>query len=192
MASIPLRYGLRGFIKKIIQCFQAFFMLYFKQHQEGISMRDTQRQKLYNAEKSVFGDAMYEEVLSFAQCQTIVERIKAGQYYQSQKGYKSLKLKAGQGREKAYYRARNRMISLPPWARNMFVICHEVAHCVAHKTIGESGGHHASFCTHYANLVAEHITEFQAQELIRAYDRHGVLYQPSKLTFNLPEIKTAC
>jgi putative metallohydrolase (TIGR04338 family) len=146
-------------------------------------MRDTQRSKVYSAERKAFGS--FEEVYSFNDCKAILSIVKDGSYYRSVNGYRHVKLKDGRGRRSACYQPDTKTIKLPKWSRNDFVIMHEIAHSLAHRTVGEGehAGHHASFCTHYANLIHEQVGNQYAIKLINEFKSGRVLYQESKLIF---------
>lgn len=147
-------------------------------------MRDTQRSKVYKSEDQAF-KGLYGEEFSFDELGLYLECVKNSNYYRSQKGFKTLSLKRTYGRKGACYKPRFKTVEFSKNTRTRFIVCHEVAHSLAHKTVGNAAGHHASFCTHYANLVSEMICPAQAAWLIKAFDKNKVLYQKSNLIFDI-------
>jgi hypothetical protein len=72
-------------------------------------------------------------------------------------------------------------ISLPRWAKNALVICHEMTHVIAPQVSidGVSNmvdGHGYKFCTLYLKLVEEFVGSFARQRLYMYMDLCGVDY----------------
>ena len=151
--------------------------------------RDTQRRRLYSAEREAFKKNNVP-IFDLLKSKEYVSTIISSEYYTSHGGWKRVRVKDGRGCRSAYYFPDDRAIALPKWARKPWVIIHEMAHCLTHKTVDDSVGHHGSFCTHYANLVAELMGTDDARTLVAMFKKHRVLYQEHNLTFTLvPEQK---
>ena len=145
--------------------------------------RDSQRSKVYKAENQVFS-FKEEKLETMAQAQLVVNEVINSDYYKSNKGWKRVKLSDGRGSRRAFYYYDDRRVSLPKGSRMRWVIIHEMAHCLTHKTVGDDVGHHGSFCTHYANMVSELIGVDKARELTKAFRRNKVLYQAQSIIFD--------
>ncbi len=149
--------------------------------------RDTQRKRVYTAEREAFKNHENAQ-FTFDETKAYVKKVMLSDYYQESKGFKRIKVKDGRGCRNAYYFPSERAVALPKWARKPWVIIHELSHVLAHRTVDDSVGHHASFCTHYANLIAEMVSVKDAQCLIEMFDKHNVLYQARKLNFELAPV----
>lgn len=147
-------------------------------------MRDTQRKRVYTAEKEAFKGYYFGEQFTFRELGQYIELVKQSKYYTSQKGWKSVKLERSCILNACYFPSTKR-VQFNTRCRTRHIVCHEMAHALAHKTTNDKDvGHHASFCTHYANLVAEMIGIDEAVKLIKSFDEHKVLYRPKLLTFS--------
>ena len=146
--------------------------------------RDTQRSKVYAAELEAF-PTMNRVGMSFEQTKAYVKIVISSDYYAAHKGWKRIKVKDGRGCRSALYFPCQRAVALPKWSRTPHVIIHEMAHALTHRTVDDSVGHHGTFCTHYANMIAELVSLDDAQRLVAMFIKHRVLYQPHNLTFNI-------
>lgn len=140
-------------------------------------MRDTQRKKVYDSERKAFSDEQYTGVFSLEESKAKIKQLMNSSYYRNLKGYKRVKVKDGRGCKRAIYYSYDRSIVLPKWARNMYCICHELAHCLAHKTVDASAGHHASFCTHYLALLNSCGMTTEAESLATEFRNHNVMFR---------------
>jgi len=140
--------------------------------------RDFQRSKLYDAESSVF--PMYEPVEKYRQlddCHEFLKKIMATEYWKRHKGWKRIKIGDGRGRRSACYKPHRRQVCLPLWARNEYVMIHEMAHCLVHKTQGDSRVWHGThFAGHYLQLVDELLGMDESSKLMESFDKKGVKY----------------
>lgn len=107
--------------------------------------RDSQRSKLYAWEKEFHGKALHTEELSLADAKLFAAKMYGAR----------VKVKDGRGRRRACaYESRYPTIALPKWARNHWVIAHEVAHL---KLRGKDyPAHGATFVKTMLELLAEH------------------------------------
>lgn len=120
------------------------------------TMRDSQRQKVYDSEEPVDRGCTF---VSVDECQAYVDRVLARK--RLQRKFPRLPKKivvhhgGGNRRATAYQDLGQRMIKLPRWARSEMVILHEVAHHVADSSDGQRWGHNWKFCQVYLVLLRE-------------------------------------
>lgn len=117
------------------------------------STRDYQRSAVYAWEASQEGRAMHEEVYSHEATADMLQRV-----WKAERGrYGLAKRPAPQfkdGRGTRHARAGGGRVNLPRWARNDWVILHELAHCLAGRLRG--GGHGPRFVGIMIGLLARH------------------------------------
>ena len=119
--------------------------------------RDAQRSKVYTAENLVFPRAVRdtaEHKRDLDYCRQVIGEVVLSSHYQQFRGWKRIGLCDGRGRRSACYRGSARELSLPRWARNPAVICHEMAHALTHATAKHPvPAHGGMFCRHFIELV---------------------------------------
>lgn len=153
------------------------------------STRDNRRQRLYDAERAVFTVAGKPEPsaparryllagkrvtstgnLSIEACQRYVDHVTSSAWFQRRWGRRSFTV-----RHKVYGSATggHNVISLPPWAREEWVILHEIAHNIVGVN-PEGGAHGPRFAAAYLVLV-KHTLGAEAYRRLREQMReHGV------------------
>ena len=127
--------------------------------------------RLYAAE-ALSGIKQNHGTLTLKQCQAFTNRVIARKYVKD--NYRDLKtviVLDGRGRRKACadrigFQA---VIKLPKWARNEYVILHEVAHHLTYLN-----GHRAGFASCLLDLVRIFIGKDEADALQAAYHLKGV------------------
>jgi putative metallohydrolase (TIGR04338 family) len=139
-------------------------------------MRDTQRSKVYAAENFLTSHNRTAQ-MTLTECQVLVDKILDDPEVQRQ--YRvaralTVTVVPGRGGGKAIggWGARSR-ISLGCWARQPYVVIHEVAH---HLT-GLHAGHDYRFANTSMWLVHRFMSAELAEQLRRSYVAHGVQYQ---------------
>ena len=136
--------------------------------------RDSQRSKVYKAEVEAFPGIHEAAWGTLDECEAFAERVKATDYWQSNDGWMKVSFGDGRGRRRACYKGAFRRVCLPKWARNRWVIVHEMAHCLTHKTHGmDVPAHGSTFCTHYAHLARELFGTGAAALLVAKFNEHG-------------------
>lgn len=125
--------------------------------------RDTQRSKVYAWERELFGNAFCEQ-LSLDECKAL-----AAEMYG-----KRVVVRDGRGtrRALAYTDRRLPTIGLPKWARNPYVVAHEVAHLIASRE-GYDSGHGGRFVGIYIDLMARFCGE-DRDALTESAKEHGL------------------
>lgn len=130
-----------------------------------------QTTRVYGAE-SACGIKRSEEELTLKQCQKFVDRVLARQYVKKNYGSYRIIVRDGRGQRRAtaswYYG--QRVINLPKWARNEFVILHEISH---HLDTGRYT-HGALFATIMLDLVRNVMGKEKADQLQSGYALKGV------------------
>lgn len=135
-------------------------------------MRD-QAGRLYAAEADSI--KTMNEAMTLKECQKFVDKVLARKYIQETYPWK-LPIVVHDGRRRrnaaAGFRHGNYAIMLPKWARNEFVILHEIAH-----HISRGNGHGPEFATCLLDLVRNVMGKEDAELLQAAYALRGVKVQ---------------
>jgi putative metallohydrolase (TIGR04338 family) len=140
-------------------------------------MRDTQRQKLYDAEGLAFGEAEAEMTLD--ECQALVDKVLASKVIQRKyrRAQYQLTVTDGRSRRSGGYFAGwdDSTIALPRWARQKWVVLHETAHHLAHGP--DAAGHGWQFAACYLYLVRVYMGKGQEQALMAAFKAKRVRFR---------------
>jgi len=129
-----------------------------------------QTTRVYDAE-SACGIKQSWEKFTMKQAQAYVDKVLKRKYIREKYGIYSIRVLDGRGRRKAGATWRDgRVILLPKWARNEFVILHEIAH-----HLDKSGvSHGANFATIELDLVRNMMGKEWAEKLQGGFALRGV------------------
>lgn len=97
-----------------------------KVNQQGGRARDSQRSRLYKAEKVLHTPPQFETV---QQCQDFVNEVMASRWAAA-RWKNRIEVRPGYGHRSATADPVSQIIQLPVWARHHAVILHEMAHCL--------------------------------------------------------------
>lgn len=149
--------------------------------------RDSQKAKLYRAERVAFGTAFGTllEDGSVAACERYVRRVTSSKTWakllsEARKSPGPIEVEDGRGCRIA--RGSGYSIKLPRWARTVPVILHELAH-VARPL----ARHNWPFADAFLRLVSRFLGVDEAARLLEAFRRYHVRVRPKK-TFS-PEVR---
>lgn len=145
------------------------------------SYRDYQRSKLYHAEDVAFDKSKPAEFETLDECKAFAEQIINSKHWERHKGWKRVNVLDGRGRRCACFQANSKgkthSIKLPRWARSRWIIIHEFAHMLTHRTHKGTAPHGAFFAGHYLALVEELLGD-RAEFLLRSsFDTNGIKYR---------------
>lgn len=148
-------------------------------------MRDTQRQKLYDAENAAFGES--HPTMSLAEVQAFVDKVLASKVVQRHypRAQYRLTVTDGRARRSAGYYAcwDDSEIRMPRWARTKWSTLHEVAHHLAHDP--REAAHGWRFAACYLELVRIYMGRPSEQALKDAFKAKRVRYrEPRKRTMS--------
>lgn len=148
--------------------------------------RDSQKAKLYRAERRAFGAAFGEKLEdgSIPAVTRFVRRVEASKTWSKllrEAGKALFPIKVDDGRGCRIARG-GYWIRLPRWARTIPVILHEMAHVAR-----PAANHNWPFAEAYVRLVSRFIGVEAAASLKRAFKDAGVRIRPKK-TFS-PEVR---
>jgi|SRR5215212_4538479 len=142
--------------------------------------RDSQRSRVYKAERAAWENFDTPEFRTVAQCQEYVndvtytrfwdERFTDGWYLDPEV---RIEVSDGRGRRSAAAFCDEDRIALPKWARNRLVILHELAHILVNGN-RSLASHGPEFVSMYLSLVREFEGEDEAQKLHEAFETHRV------------------
>lgn len=137
-------------------------------------MRDTQRQRVYDAERKVpaspIGTGSMNEIVAF------VEKVVGSAWWQRRSRVRTVICKDGRGRVNAC--AYGNTIKIPRWGRSKMVVLHELAH-----VLNDSGGapHGREFAAAYLALVDRFGEPEAGKQLRAAYAEKRVRWRGAKL-----------
>lgn len=127
--------------------------------------RDSQKAKVYAGERECFGETTYKP-MSIAQCQEYVDEITRSVWWRRRCRVEKISVSAGRGGGRAYYDE----INLGPWARQHWVILHELAHVM---TSSGTAGHGREYCANYVALTRHVLGKDQGDRLLRCLRASG-------------------
>ena len=140
--------------------------------------RDSQRQRLYDAENDCFGRSSYY-VGDLGECREFVNKVWTSSW--TTKHYRIVAVTFppdvtdGRGARRAY--GSRRRISLPLWTRSKWIILHEIAHGLM---IGFVAAHGREFAACYLALVQHFLGKDDAELLKMSFKQYHVKYRPKK------------
>lgn len=124
--------------------------------------RDTQRSRVYAAERAAFGNGG-PEGMTIEEVERFVATLWESGTARRARAREDCRRRAapivydGRGCRRAT--GGFGQVTIPRWARSRWVICHEVAHCIA----GNRPWHGPAFCRVYLELIEE-VLGFEARE----------------------------
>lgn len=139
--------------------------------------RDSQRKRVYDAERALFPDDQFPAGLTLPQAEALVDRIYMDARYRRLDRLHPVPpvVKDGRGRRRAGYCRARHAIALPRWARRVWVVAHEVAH--AFLDHNRHAGHGEEFVAVYLDVLQRH-AGMDADALRHGFLRHGVRVAP--------------
>jgi putative metallohydrolase (TIGR04338 family) len=119
--------------------------------------RDSQRKRVYDAERALFPDDRFPPHLTLPQAEALVGRIYLDARYRHLDRLHPLPpaVKDGRGRRRAGYCRARHAIALPRWARRVWVVAHEVAHALLDHN--RHPGHGEEFVAVYLDVLERHV-----------------------------------
>lgn len=136
--------------------------------------RDSQRQKLYNAEREALKENYGGKVGNgmIADVQGMVDRLCQQHWFQARWGQRTIEVRQKtSGRATGYY---NSHICMPPRYRSPYITLHEVAHVLCHP---KYAGHGPEYAALYLFLVHQHLGADASASLRESFRKHGVKYR---------------
>jgi putative metallohydrolase (TIGR04338 family) len=152
--------------------------IYMKAHGNVGRKRDSQRQKVYDAEDAVWPK---RETMSLGECKALVRRVWASQRAR-ESWPKAWVMERPQAKPKHHGRATGGLfyIHLPRWAQTPHVVLHELAHTISRRQFGfEPPAHGWEFCSVYLRLVLL----FMGRE---AHDKLKASFKAKRVKFTAP------
>lgn len=159
--------------------------------------RDSQRQKVYNAERVLdhspstlehdrrerLSPTVYRTYASQETCQAFVDRVVRSRFWGSMLAKttrswlngppRKVTVGPGKGHRKATAYGLSH-IELPIWARKDWVILHELAHCLTDAMYARTAPHGREFCSVYLKLVKRFLGDEWAEKLKESFREHRV------------------
>jgi putative metallohydrolase (TIGR04338 family) len=148
-----------------------------------MSLRDTQRSRVYKAEKAIGTTHSGERLREVRDVERFIKKQFARKAITRRypDATRAVKIHDGGGRRAAAAYGTWK-ISLPLWARCELVIIHEMAHIIAHRHYGECNiaGHGWQFCAVFLDLV-RFIMGREAHDALKAsFKKHKVRFAQSR------------
>lgn len=126
-------------------------------------MRDSQRSKIYKAENAAAECYDPSPLLSWPEVERFTKKVCVAENFMCPK------IGHGQGARRAFC-APSRIV-LPKWARQKWVILHELAHWMTRRELPHHG---ELFLRVYLRLVNKYMGSLEAKILIMALNQYGV------------------
>lgn len=144
--------------------------------------RDTQRARLYRAEREAF-DVYSEQVprLELPAVERFVTRVVGEAWFAETFGtLGTVRIKDGRGTRHAYsaydQHRHGVLFSFPRWSRSVPVVLHEIAHPASLRRHGLVAAHGPEFAATYLALVARHLGQDAHARLEETFAKHRVRY----------------
>jgi putative metallohydrolase (TIGR04338 family) len=138
--------------------------------------RDFQRQKVYDAEKTVEKETCV--FWSVQEMQEYVNRCLKSSFFQNNFSVKSIEIKDGRGRRRPCCQyvipSVYCIIKMPKFCRNELILIHEITH--ATLSDADVSSHGAEYCRNYLLLVKEFISEPTYNKLVDAFKERNVSF----------------
>ena len=155
------------------------------------TQRDSQRSKLYKAEREIKNPLALERIETVPEIQKWVDKICSYAWFKRRFGNNiRIRVEDGRGRRNAsgqrwLFRVLkddkieiyNGYIKLPMWARKKWVILHEMAHVICRY----KPAHGRYFARCYLSLVHHVLGNEVRAELIGAFKKNKVKYKPKRI-----------
>jgi putative metallohydrolase (TIGR04338 family) len=141
--------------------------------------RDSQRSKLYTAERVLHGKPDFKTV---QECQAFVDQVMATRYVKA-RWLAHITVRPGLGHTNATAQPSTAVIQLPLWSRQRAVILHEMAHCLNDDQRRAYAWHGPEFAGLFLGLV-HHVLGAEAAAQLRES------FRDNKVRYNLKTVRT--
>lgn len=135
-----------------------------------MTRRDTQRQRLYDAERAA-GLAPLAQTIDNADLQNWVDEALDRRPIRSRWGIRSVSIRLGRGQGGAHYSESSREIMVTREARNPGVLCHELAHALTPNDVPAHGPEFAGVCLFVVGVL---LGDDERKRLLVEFRRHRV------------------
>lgn len=155
------------------------------------SARDSQKSRLYNAENLALIPHPANRKVTLEEAQELVNRAlkripkDPAVRQMAREGIWKVRVTAGRGGGHA--ECYGRTIRLGVWGRQLFVVYHELAHCVCRP----HEKHGRDFARVYLKIIRRFMGKDAAEKLRAAYKVNGVKYQPERKWKGTPAQRAA-
>ncbi len=143
--------------------------------------RDSQRQKLYDAERAAFGPT--KTLSTVAEVQAYADKVTGSKWWASQPRLSTRTITVSDGRGSGNARAvSSYRIQMPTHMRSEWVTLHEIAHCAMGQRHGWDGvaAHGWQFAEFYLALVRRFLGVAAHDQLRDAFKAKRVKYRPPR------------
>ena len=146
-----------------------------------VRVRDTQRKKVYTAERVL--DDYATPTPTVKDVERLVRRIEKSKtvqkhFPQRASRYVLTRVADGRGRRKAC--SKGGVIAIPLWARSDRVVLHEMAHELVNWGPRPTAGHGWEFCQAYLFLVRKFMSKEAHDALKKSFKEHKVRIRPKR------------
>jgi len=131
--------------------------------------RDSQRARLYKAERAAWACYNPSPPLTLEACKKLIQR--AARYAHGPTPY------VADGRGTRIARASQYRINLPRWARKTTIVLHEYAHII---TPHPEPGHGRVFARNYIRLIRRFVGKTESDIMKLAFREYGVRFRKSQ------------
>lgn len=155
-----------------------------------MSERDSQRSKVYKAERAI--DSYATALPQIADIERFVKKAWASKRVQKAwpKATRIYLPEVGDGRGRTSAGGTYNGILMPVWSRNSVIVLHELAHCIVARQYGSKpAGHGWQFAGVFLKLVLYMIGREAYNELKRSFKAHRVRHKPKATRTMTPETR---
>lgn len=139
-------------------------------------MRDSQRQRVYDAERSIQAfDRTEDRIGDIKYVERWVKKVTSSKWFVKHYGVRHIHVGDGRRRRSAnaYRTVLGSRVSFPRWARFKLAILHEIAHCASPR----DSKHNWVFSFHYLSLVKHFMGKEDHLELKKAFKTFRVRFR---------------
>lgn len=144
--------------------------------------RDSQRQKLYNAEQVVRPVHQGKRFETVEEISAYLETARQHKWWKTQFGafpYQPFRVRPGFGARHAH--GGGTTITLPIWARTELVIWHEIAHCITQWKYPSRAAHGREYAQIFLSLIRHYLGQAAHDALKAAFRTYHVRYTPKRV-----------
>jgi len=141
--------------------------------------RDTQKQKVYDAEKVAWAKIGKTKFKDHMQASRFIAKVISNKWFVDNFHIRKMSMRhdhrnhvSARGGGKYNWHSRDGKIIIPDWALSDYVILHEIAHCCQQFR----PGHGRNFCFIYLQLVRKFVGKEAAAEIELQFKKNGVQY----------------
>lgn len=145
-----------------------------REARKGFAVRDSQRQKVYDAEKVIRRQG--RSFSSIEEMQTYCDRLTGSAWFSRRWSVTKIVVQRGREGTSAWANAMRRIINMPTWAWTEDVVLHEISHILTERKYGKVAAHGREFARTYLELVRHQMGKEHGDRLRDSFRQHKVKF----------------